>query len=353
MRRHEFGFGSAVAAEFLVGDDANVPRYRERVKALFNRVTIESDLKWPHWEDLENRKLALAALDWLEANKLPVRGHCLLWGGWSWMPDDIYRLRDSPAALRKRVTEHLLEEVAALRGRLIEWDVVNEPGWYDVLTDVLGPEIMQEWYALVRFLDPGAKLYINEYGVLSGSSYYSDTTQSEYERTIRDLLQAGAPVDGIGLQGHFSWTLPSPCRILDGLDRFAALGLPIQITELDIDIRDETLQAEYKRDVMTAFFSHPSVSAIIMWGFWEGRHWRPDAALYRLDWSLKPCGEVWQELVFGDWWTDVEGETDANGQYAVRGFRGAYDVTVTVGDRTRDARLLLPEGGCTRRIVLD
>lgn len=60
---------------------------------------------------------------------------------------------------------------------------------------------------------------------------------------------------------------------------------------------DERLQADYLRDVMTMAFSHPAMQAIVMWGFWEGRHWKPDAALYRKDWSTKPAGKVWEELV--------------------------------------------------------
>ena len=348
MLRHEFGFGSAVAAKFLVGDDPNVTTYRERVKRLFNRVTIESDLKWPHWEDLENRDLAIRALKWLRENGLPVRGHCLVWAGWSWMPDDIYDLKDDPDALRRRVTDHIVGEVLALRGQLAEWDVVNEPRWYDEIQRRLGRECMVDWFRLVRQFDPTPKLFINEYGILSDSWGYSYGTPSwkHYKDTIQSLLEQGAPIDGIGLQGHFSWTLTSPWRVLDTLDQFAEFGKPLLITEFDIDTSDEQRQADYMRDFMTAAFSHPAVQGIIMWGFWEGRHWRPDSALFRLDWSVKPCGRVWEQLVFDEWWTDSEITTDGGGRGVVRGFRGDYEVVACAPDGLRKSvRVALPAGG--------
>jgi|APSaa5957512622_1039677.scaffolds.fasta_scaffold05021_2 GH35 family endo-1,4-beta-xylanase len=341
MTRHEFGFGSAVAAKFISGDDPNTATYRGMIRRLFNVVTIESDLKWPHWEDLANRKLALAALRWLRENDFPVRGHNLLWGGHSWLPPDVPGLTSNPAALEQRVTGHLVDEVSLLEGELFEWDVVNEPDYYDVLTRALGEEKLIEWYQLVHRLDPQARLFINEYGIITGSDY----KQQNYEDTIRSLVDGGAPLHGIGLQGHFSWTLTAPSNVLKTLDRFAAFGLPLEITELDVDLSDETLQADFMRDFMTVVFSHPAVTNIVMWGFWEGRHWRPNAALYRLDWSIKPIGKVWNELVFGEWWTRVQGRTDAAGRFMTRGFRGAYQVTVQNGNAVLQRDVTLGRDG--------
>jgi len=356
MLRHEFAFGSAVAAKFLVGDDPNVPVYRETVKRLFNRVTIESDLKWPHWEDPANRDLAIEALRWLRENGCPVRGHCLVWAGWSWMPEDIYELKDDPVALAIRVREHLIEEVQALRGQLVEWDVVNEPRWYDEIQRRLGRDCMVDWFRLVREFDPTPKLFINEYGILSDSwgYYYGAPSWKHYKETIDFLLARGAPIDGIGLQGHFSWTLTPPWQVLETLDEFAEFGKPLVISEFDIDIRDEQRQADYMRDFMTAAFSHPSVHGIIMWGFWEGRHWRPDSALFRLDWSVKPCGRVWEDLVLGEWWTDADVTTDREGRCSLRGFRGDYEIRICADDgRSRAIRTSLPAEGRTSTVCLD
>ncbi|MDO8942927.1 MAG: hypothetical protein Q7U75_07060, partial [Desulfobacterales bacterium] len=66
--------------------------------------------------------------------------------------------------------------------------------------------------------------------------------------------------------------------------------------------------------------------SFLMWGFWEGRHWIPDAAMLRRDWSEKPNYQAWRDLVFKEWWTDVEGRTDARGRFTASGFLGAYQI---------------------------
>lgn len=66
-----------------------------------------------------------------------------------------------------------------------------------------------------------------------------------------------------------------------------------------------------------------------MWGFWEGAHWLPTAALYNQDWTERPALQAYRDLVFGDWWTMENGPTGSDGEYDVRGFKGDYLVRVT------------------------
>jgi hypothetical protein len=91
---------------------------------------------------------------------------------------------------------------------------------------------------------------------------------------------------------------------------------------------------------MTALFSQPQVNGIIMWGFWAGQHWRPNAALFRQDWSLKPNGLAWSNLVFKEWWTTTSVVADANGLVTVRGFKGDY---AHRGQRFRHDQSLQPD----------
>lgn len=165
---------------------------------------------------------------------------------------------------------------------------------------------------------------MNEGQVLSG------IRTDAYEDVIRYLIQHDAPPDGPGFRGHFSRRhLPAPKRLHATFDRFARLIPSLQLTELDVQVgRDEQLQADYLRDVMTVAFSHPAFQGIVMWGFWEGHHWKPDAALYRRDWSIRPAGQVWLDLVKKKWWTNRSGTTDAQGRFATHGFLGEYVVTV-------------------------
>jgi hypothetical protein len=84
-----------------------------------------------------------------------------------------------------------------------------------------------------------------------------------------------------------------------------------------------------------------------MWGFWEGRHWRPRAAMYRKDWTPKPNAKAYKDLVFKQWWTDESGRTDNDGQYAIRAFRGEHTVRASAGGKTAEAAVRVPRDGAT------
>lgn len=349
MKRHAFGFGSAVAASYLLGEGPEQERYRAKVLELFNKAVLENDLKWPQWEAARER--ALGALAWLGGHGIPVRGHNLVWPGWKHLPRDVEELASGPAALRARIGSHIAEEAGAVRGKVAEWDVINEPYNNRVLQNLLGDEAMAGWFRKAREADPSAILYINDFGILSNGG--GDAAhQDHYYKTIEFLDRQGAPVQGIGMQGHFNRNLTPPARVIEILDRFATLGKRIQITEFDIDIDDEGLQADYTRDFMTAVFSHPSVDGFLMWGFWEGRHWRPRGAMFRRDWSAKPNAEVYRKLVFEDWWTRSEGTTDSGGAYSTRGFLGWYEATAAAGGRTGKAGFVLGRPGAEVNIRL-
>jgi endo-1,4-beta-xylanase len=103
---------------------------------------------------------------------------------------------------------------------------------------------------------------------------------------------------------------------------------------------------------MTAVFSHPAVEGIVMWGFWEGQHYNPSAALYRRDWSIKPNGQVWENLVFNEWWTDEIGQTNENGFLEARGFLGDYEIEVEHEGRKVMVPARLERGGTRVGIVL-
>jgi hypothetical protein len=96
---------------------------------------------------------------------------------------------------------------------------------------------------------------------------------------------------------------------------------------------------------MTAVFSHPAVSALLTWGFWEGADWRPRAALYRKDWSIKPNGQAWNDLVLKEWHTSLTGQTDASGAVTTRGFLGQYQITVTYRGTSKTWPLTLTKDG--------
>ena len=98
----------------------------------------------------------------------------------------------------------------------------------------------------------------------------------------------------IGFQSHFGATgLPGFDTIGQRLDRFAALGTRMEVTEFNVRTSDEQFQADYTRDFLRSIFSYPAMSAFVIWDPWEGENWVPAEAMIRSDWSLKPSGQVW------------------------------------------------------------
>ena len=327
LRRHGFGFGSAVDSSVLLRDEADGECYRDIIDRHFSRVVYENELKWHTWErhgEAEHTR-SLRSFEWFAERGIAMRGHVLVWPSWQYLPASARTLRDDPAALRRHTDRHIREMVGRTRGRFADWDVINEPFAHNDLMKILGDQVMIEWFKAAREADPLVKLFLNDYAGLANEGL--DTPHKDhFEKTTRYLIENGAPIDGIGLQCHFGWSITPPEAALKELDRWGALGLEVQITEFDIETTDEELQADYTRDLLTLAFSHPSVTAIMIWGFWEGRHWKPDAALWRRDWSIKPNGKVWVDLTTHEWHTAGDAVTDENGWFSFRGFHGVYQV---------------------------
>jgi hypothetical protein len=91
----------------------------------------------------------------------------------------------------------------------------------------------------------------------------------------------------------------------------------------------------------------------MLWGFWEGRHWRPEAALYDHNWNLRPHGQVWVDLVHKQWKTDLELKTDGSGRAQVRGFCGDYELTIDSGGIAKVVRIDLPHEGRQVDVIVD
>lgn len=354
MRKHAFLFGTAVSGPMLSGRRVNaddLAKYKQQIVELFNCAVMENDMKWPQWAVVESRPATLAAVEWLRENGLAVRGHNLVWP--SWRNTNVKAATDAkgdPAALAKVIVDHIAETTAAFLGRVVDWDVINETFTNHDLMDVLGKHAMVDWFKAARAGDPQAKLYINDFDILEGEE---KAHQDDFATTIQYLIEQGAPVDGIGLQSHFSARVTPMDDLMKRLYRYAAFGRELEVTEFDIDTADEVTQADYTRDFMTAFFSHPSAKAFVMWGYWEGAHWKPRGAMLRRDWSLKPNGEAYKDLVFKRWWTNANGRTGSKGTFAARGFLGEYEIEVKVGGNSRTMRASLPKEGSRVECVLE
>jgi len=332
QQRHAFAFGSCVVAAKLANEDPASQPYRDTVAKLFNEVVFENDMKWGRLEAGSDKDVQ-PALKWLEDRHILVRGHNLVWPSWRFLPKSVKDLKDDKEKLKAAIEQHVTETAAKYKGRVVDWDVLNEPYTNHEIQDLLGRDVMVDWFKLARAADPNAKLYLNDFGITEGGGSGKAHQDYTYD-VLKFLIDHKAPIDGFGLQSHFDMSLTEPNRVYQILDRYAALGLRLKVTELDIVVPDQQLQADYLRDYMTICFSHPSMDGILMWGFWEKAHWLPKAALFNADWSPRPSAKAFEDLVYHTWWTNTTLTTDANGNVSTRGFLGDYEISTGGAKKT-------------------
>src|SRR5512145_2451098 len=170
-------------------------------------------------------------------------------------------------------------------------DVVNEPLHAPPsYAEALGGAGDTSWdwviesFQLAREYFPDAELILNDYQILIMESFTEDYLE------IIELLQERDLIDGIGLQGH--WLERAETGVVEAnLDTLAATGLPIYITEFDVNLADDAQQANVLKDLFTIFWSNPSVLGVTFWGHLQGDVWQPNAYLIRSDGTFRPAFE--------------------------------------------------------------
>ncbi len=325
MKQHQFGFGSAIDGRAYNSNTT----YKNHIHELFNEVVFENDLKWKPWVANSSHSYITSAINSLADHNIRIRGHNLIWPGWSYLPSFMELYKTDGERMKNECISHIEEIAAFTKGKLVDWDVINEPYTNHVIQDVVGDGVMADWFKKAKEIDPDAKRYINDYSILSNGGL-DINHQNGYFDIIKYIDDHGGEIQGIGLQGHFSEFVTGIPKVIEVLDRFASLNKEIKITEFDINTANDTLKVNYTRDFMTVLFSYPYVKGILSWGFWAGKHWRPSSAYYNEDWTIRPQGEMYKKLVFEDWWTTVQNSvSDAQGSTGFGScFLGKYEIQV-------------------------
>lgn len=342
-----FPFGTAVAADLFGGEEFNYI-YVEKVEELFNMVTIKNHLKW---KMIDRAHPAVDyVFDWAEPRDIPVHGHCLFWPSYEHCPGWVQGL--STEELYHSVIAHVENYTQEYKGKVVHWDVLNEAVTSDEIWQECGIELLRDCYIVAKENDPDVLLMYNDFNLLVNDPEKQDQVIS----LINDLRNMGAPIEGLGIQGHLKLPcLVTPENALKNLDKMATLDLPIFITEFDICTEGNwEFQGEYFRDLMTALYSHPSVEGIIQWGFWEGDHWRPDAALYNYDWTPRPAGVEFENLMFQEWETHTTQYTNQSGVISENCFHGDYEIVARFGNCTiTDTITVLPGENASLLLVIN
>ena len=355
--RHEFWFGAALSSGVFSGwmNAEDQRKYKETFLANFNAAVSENAVKWASMERRQGRvdyRVVDAILAWTEAHDIPLRGHCVFWGIPNRVQDWLKQMND--AELRETLKSRATDVAGRYRGRFAEFDLNNEMLHANYYQNRLGPGItrdMAEWF---RKADPNARLFLNDYDILTGNRL------DDYIKHIRGFLDQGVPFAGIGVQGHLHGESFEPEALQNALNELGKIGLPIRITEFNIpgqrsrfmrqrDLKLTEEQEKAKAKALTDYyricFAHPAVEGILMWGFWEGANWIPVSSMYRRDWTPTPAADAYRNLVFKEWWTNVDTKADRNGLCRVRGFYGRY--AVTSGGQTKKVSLSKDKGSVT------
>lgn len=342
--RHSFIFGSAIDGVNNLLSPTGGPdalKYQSEIKRLFNGVTIENSLKWPVF--LDNRQRGLDAAAWVVNNGLMLRGHNVIWPSRNNMPGIIWTEYDSRKTnqgdaaaatyLRQTIEARFQDAIGTFANQVREWDIVNEPYDNHAVMDILGNQTLIDWFLLARQIDPDVDRVLNDYDIFARNGN-NTAHRANYDNWLTQLKAANA-IERMGEQSHYSESTFTDIEVLGQLFQSyqSQFNLPIAITEFDVESLSAQLQADYLRDYMTMSFSQGKVDQFILWGFWSQAHWKPGSALYNADFSIRPNGQVYEDLVFGDWWTDTRGTT-RGGAYATDVFEGNYVVTVSLGNQT-------------------
>jgi hypothetical protein len=334
--QHTYEFGTAVRPDALLAETNDGDRYRWAVLDSFNRGEINTGLDFG--SSAESRETAVDAARWLEEYDLQSSSHSLF-GGDGQLPSDLAALREQRSQLRSAVLSHVREKVAVAKGVIAEWSIPIALA----AENELGIPLVADVLRTARETDPDAKLIVHAGNVLVEG--VDQAQQTAIIRAIRSLLEAKAPVQGVALGSHFGEQLLPPERVWQTLDRFAELGLPLSVTDHEIDTWDDEAQADYTRDFLTAVFAHPATVACSVSALWAQGHSAPNAAFYGPAWEERPNLKAWQGLVHGKWSSSSTVSTNGKGIAKFKAFLGYYAIEVRAGAKPKVVYAKLGKSG--------
>ncbi|KQK13823.1 uncharacterized protein LOC100831608 [Brachypodium distachyon] len=290
----------------------------------FNWAVFGNELKW-YWTEPQRGQVSYADADDLlklcADNGMCVRGHCIFWEVDNMVQQWVKTLStdELSAAVKSRI-EGLLTRY---KGKFRHYDVNNEMLHGSFYQDKLGKDIRAAMFKSAGELDPDALLFVNDYNVEAMCDIRA--TPEAYIEQIIGLQEQGAPVGGVGLQGHVSNPVGPVIRSV--LDRLAVLGLPLWFTELDVSAANEHVRADDLEVMLREAYAHPAVEGVMLWGFWELFMSRDCSHLVNAEGDVNEAGRRLLQLK-KEWLTHAHGRADENGEFKFRGHHGSYRVEV-------------------------
>ncbi len=352
--KHKFLFGCSEFSVLSYRNNELEGEAKERVEErfekffqLFNFATLP--FYWHNFEPIKgspDTKRLTQAAQWMTSKGLKLKGHPLCWHTLAapWL------MEMNNSHILKVQLERIHREVTGFKGLIDMWDVINEVvimpifdkydnGITRICKEMGRLKLVREVFEAAKQANPEATLLINDFN-----------TSESYDILIEGLLEAGIPIDAIGIQSHMHQGYWGVEKTLEVLERFSRFKLPIHFTENTIisghimppeidDLNDykldqwpttpegEARQAEETVLHYTTLFSHPSVESITWWDFVDGLWLGAPSGFITRDNRVKPVYDEIHKLVKKDWWTeDTHAVSDETGSLTVTGFMGEYEL---------------------------
>jgi endo-1,4-beta-xylanase len=262
-------FGTALSSGKL-GDSTYLGIFNRE----FDMVTPENEMKIDATEPNQN-SFSFGNADRIVAAAAGkrIRGHTLVWH--SQLPGWTNNLSGSANTLAA-MNNHINGVMGHYKGKIYAWDVVNEAfndgsgtRRSDVWQNQIGDSYIEQAFRTARAADPAAKLCINDYNIDDANAA---KTRAVYN-LVKDFKARGVPIDCVGLQSHFNDASPVPSNYQANIEQFAALGVDVQITELDIE-GSGSAQADKYGSVVKACLAVARCAGITVWGIRDTDSWR-------------------------------------------------------------------------------
>lgn len=371
---HEFNFGGTTFYLDGFPDKERNEKFEKAFTDLFNYAvlpmywdTLEPEQGKPRFDinsvKIERRPPFDRSVRFCEENNLRMKGHCLIYNSFqpSWIPENERELR---ILIEKRVAE-----IANRYGNaFVDMDVINEmlniyknayPGLHARNLSLTNDPNHEKWaFDLANRYFPNTRLFWNEGGFESlGNPNYSGF-RSYYYMAVKENLQKGAPIGGLGFQYHLYSSrdnadvkldsICNPLRLLDALECYGNFGLPLHISEVNVpswsnDKYDEDLQSELVKRLYRLWFSQKQVAGIVWWNLADGTAYcgenRYFGGLIRNDCTEKPSYKALDELINKEWRTTFKGYADKRLNF--RGFYGDYEIEATCGELKANTKIRL------------
>ncbi|MBO5235432.1 MAG: endo-1,4-beta-xylanase [Alistipes sp.] len=350
---HEFIFGSNI---FLYGQ-LDSPEKNRAYEATFGELFNSATLPF-YWKTLEpvkgqpryaadspyeyRRPATDPIVDFCEQKGLHMKGHAMIygirsWGHPTWMSDD-------REVMEREFEAHIKELAKRYKGRIHNWDVVNEclnQANRGVMPD---DYTYKSWSWAMKYFPKSVTFNSNE------CDMRWDTQRiRRYVEIVRDLVDRGARVDYMGIQMHIlrpklasaiaagESDVLNPDKIWERLNILTEAERPIFISEVTVSATDDSeegraIQKMLAHNLYRIWFSHPQVAGITWWNMVDGGAVAGEpsySGLFDMNMKRKPSYEALDNLINHEWKTRLSTKVDAERNISFRGFRGDYKITYT------------------------